>query len=92
MTENTTMHIPAQPNPVGLTLVWDCDRPRRIEAVTVHRQVVRVTPNGSRIIDTAISLPRVRFLEEPEDPPSSARDTTDATTPLADEEAPRLAA
>lgn len=86
------MHIAAQPNPVGLTLVWDCDRPRRIEAVTVHRQVVRVTPNGSRIVETTISLPRVRFLEEPEDSPSSASDTTDAATPLADEEALGLAA
>lgn len=85
------VRIPTIDIPSDLTLVWDEAPPLVIETVTVRRKVIRDTRRGGHVtMMVAISLPRVRFLEDAADAPTS-EDAAPAIS-LADSEGLPLAA
>jgi hypothetical protein len=76
--------IPTIDTPNDLTLVWDDAAPLVIETITVRRKVIRDTRRGGHVTaEVAISLPRVRFLEDATDAPTS-EDAAPAISNLAD--------
>jgi len=77
---NADTHEQPEDPPAGLSLVWDGDAPLVIETVTVRRMVRQESARGARVFEMCISLPRVRFLEDIEDPTPHTEDELDSTT------------
>lgn len=77
-TKRAARPIPLDPGPAVPVLVWDRGPTLTIETVTVHRRIFRETGNGgARVANMAISLPRVKFLEDVPAAPPTVSPTAD---------------